>query len=351
MPRSMLTFRYRIKDSTSGKHLLRMAWAVNTVWNYCQEVSLLALQREKRWLSAFDLINLCAGASADLSISSETIAAVCREYVTRRRQFKARRLRWRSRKRSLGWIPLKMRFLKVNGDTIRYQGRRFRFWHSRPIAGTPKTGSFCQDARGRWHLNVQCEVEAPGVPLGSAEIGIDLGLINQVTCSDQPEPNRRDNLTQRYAEPLAKAQRAHKAKRVKAIHAKIANARKDWMHNLSTAIVNRATLVVVGNVSSAKLAKTRFAKSVYDASWYDFKAQLVYKAIRLGVRYCEVNESWSSVTCSACLHRTGPSGLGDLGVRVWQCSHCGTDHHRDRNAAINILRLGREALSRESPDF
>jgi putative transposase len=351
MPSSLLTFRYRVKDSTSGKHLLRMAWAVNTVWNYCQEVSLLALQREKRWLTAFDLITLCAGASTDLGISSETIAEVCREYVTRRRQFRARRLRWRSRKRSLGWIPLKMRFLKVTGDTIRYQKRCFRFWCSRPIQGTPKTGSFSQDARGRWYLNIQCEVDAHGVPLGSAEIGIDLGLINQVTCSDQPKPNRRDNLTQRYAEPLAKAQRAHKANRVKAIHAKIANARRDWTHKLSTSLVNRAQLIVVGNVSSAKLVKTRFAKSVYDASWSDFKAQLVYKAMRLGVRYVEVNEAWSSVTCSACLQKTGPSGLGDLGVRVWQCSHCGTCHNRDNNAAVNILRLGREALSRESPDF
>lgn len=348
---SMLTFRYRVKDSTSGTHLQRMAWAVNTVWNFAQEVSLLIWQRERRFSTAFDLINLCAGASTELGISSETIAEVCREYVTRRKQFKKRRLKWRSRKRSLGWIPLKMRFLKVQGDTIRYQQRRFRFWASRPIHGTPKTGSFSQDARGRWYLNLQCEVEDPGIPVGIAEIGIDLGLTNQVTCSDQDEPNRRENLTRQYAEPLAKAQRAHKAKRVKAIHAKIANARQDWTHKLSTAIVARAALIVVGNVSSIKLVKTRFAKSVYDASWSDFKAQLVYKAMRLGVRYVEVNEAWSSVTCADCGARSGPRGLRALGVRVWTCSHCGAVHDRDRNASRNILRAGRCTLSRESPDF
>lgn len=341
---SMLTYRFRVKDATVGKHLLKMAWAVNTVWNYCQDVSLLAWQREKRWLTAFDLITLCSGASKDLGISSETIAEVCREYVTRLRQFKKRRLKWRSRKKSLGWIPLKMRFLKVKGDSIVYQKRRFRFWNSRPLEGIPKTGSFSQDARGHWYLNVQCEVDDPGVPVGTAEIGIDLGLTNQVTCSDQDEPNRRENLTSRFAEPLATAQRAHKAKRVKAIHAKIANTRKDWTHKLSTAIVLRALLIVVGNVSSAKLVKTRFAKSVYDASWSDFKAQLAYKAIRLGVRYVEVNEAYSSVTCSVCLLRTGPSGLSHLGIREWWCSHCGTLHGRDKNASLNILRLGRQAL-------
>lgn len=187
------------------------------------------------------------------------------------------------------------------------------------------------------------------MPVGTAEIGIDLGLLNQATCSDQDEPNRRDNLTGRYAEPLAQAQRARKAKRVKAIHAKIANSRKNWTHKLSTAIVLRALLIVVGNVSSAKLAKTRFAKSVYDASWSDFKAQLVYKAIRLGVRYVEVNEAWSSITCADCGARSGPRGLRALGVRVWQCSHCGVIHDRDSNAAQNILRLGREALLRNPP--
>ena len=42
---SMLTYRYRIKDATSGKHLTRMAWAVHSLWNYCNEVSLLAWRR------------------------------------------------------------------------------------------------------------------------------------------------------------------------------------------------------------------------------------------------------------------------------------------------------------------
>lgn len=347
---SMLTFRYRVKDETSGKHLQRMAWAVHTVWNYCQEVNLLALQREKRSLTSYDLINLCAGASIDLGISSETIAEVCHEYVTRRRQFKKRRLKWRSRKKSLGWIPLKMRFLKVQGDSIRYQKHRFRFWNSRPLQGIPRTGSFSQDARGRWYLNIQCELDDPGIPVGTTEIGIDLGLMNQVTCSDQDEPNRRENLTKHFAERLAKAQRAHKAKQVQAIHANMSHLRMDWNHKISTAIVLRAILIVVGNVSSTKLVKTGFAKSVYDASWSDFKAQLVYKAMRLGVRYVEVDEAFSTVTCSACLHRTGPSGLSGLGVRVWACVSCGTVHHRDRNSAHNILRCGRAAPIKGIPD-
>lgn len=342
---SMLTFRYRIKHATSGKHLQRLSYACNYVWNYCNEVSLLAWRREKQTLSAFDLIMLTAGVSHDLGLHSETVSAICQEYAKSRRQAKRMRLHWRSRKRSLGWVPFKTRFLKIAGDSIRYLNRRFRFWLSRPIEGTPNTGSFTQDACGHWYVNFQCEVDDPGVPVGEADIGIDLGLKNQLACSDEDEPRSRENLTRTHEDALGMAQRAHKKKRVKAIHARIANCRKDWAHKQTTAIVNRAQLIVVGNVSSPKLAKTRMAKSVHDAGWGQLRTLLEYKASRLGVRYGEVNEAWSSVTCADCLARSGPRGLSALGVRVWCCAVCGCTHSRDHNAARNILRLGRETLS------
>ena len=342
---SVLTYRYRIKDATSGKHLQRLGFACNFVWNYCNEMAVLAWRREKRFLSAFDLINLTAGVGHELGLHSETVSVICQEYAQSRRQAKKVRLHWRSRKRSLGWIPFKTRFLKIVGDCITYLGRRFRFWLSRSIEGTMKTGSFTQDACGHWYVNFQCEVDASGVPLGSAEVGIDLGLKNQIACSDMDEPYSRENLTRQHEDALGMAQRAHKKKRVKAIHSKIANTRKDWAHKTTTTIVKRAKLLVVGNVSSAKLSKTRMAKSVHDAGWGQLRTCLKYKANRLGVTYSEVNEAWSSITCADCLQRTGPRGLSALGVREWVCTACGSLHHRDHNASRNILRLGRETLS------
>ena len=341
----MLTYRYRIKDATSGKHLLRMAWAVNTVWNFCNEVSVLAWRRHKHVLSAFDLITLTAGAGHDLGLHTDTLSEICQEYTRRKRQFHKIKLRWRSRKRSLGWIPFKGRCIRLYEGAITYKGRRLRFWPSRPVGGTVKTGNFSQDACGHWYVNLQCAVETPSVPIGDAEIGIDLGLKHQLACSDMAAPYARANLTRQHEAALARAQRAHKKQRVKAIHARIANARKDWAHKTTTAIVRRATLVVVGNVSSTQLSKTRMAKSVSDAGWGQLRTMLAYKAMRLGVTYREVNESWSSVTCADCLARSGPRGLRALGVRVWCCVACGAIHDRDLNAAQNILRLGRETLS------
>jgi putative transposase len=345
MPSSVLTYRYRIKDATTGKHLVRMAWAVNTVWNFCNETALRVWRKEKRFVSAFELINLTAGAGHTLGLHTDTLSEICQEYVRRRQHAKKLRLKWRSRKRSLGWIPFKGRCVRLTSAAVVYKGRRVRFWQSRPIAGTLKTGNFAQDAQGHWHVNFQCEVEAPGIPLGSAEIGIDLGLKNQMACSDAEAPYSRANLTRQHEAALAQAQRTRKKRRVKKVHARIANARKDWAHKTTTAIVKRASLIVVGNVSSLKLAKTDMAKSTLDAGWGQIRTMLAYKANRLGVDYCEVNESRSSLTCSACLALTGPRGLSQLGVREWVCTSCGVVHDRDINAAHNILRLGRETLS------
>lgn len=339
----MLTYRYRVKDATTGKHLRRMAWAVNRVWNFCNETSLLVWRREKRFISAFDLINLCAGAGHELGLHTDTIGEICNEYGKKRRQFHKIRLRWRSKKCSLGWIPFKGRAIKLKTGTLRLKGQHVRFWQSRPVEGIVKVGSFAQDARGHWYVNLQCEVDTLPPGQGTAEIGIDLGLKNHATCSDGVKYSR-ENLTRKHEETLAMAQRARKKKRVTAIHATIANARKDWAHKTSTTIVERSRLITVGNVSASKLAKTRMAKSVLDAGWSMLRTMLAYKAMRLGVHYCEVNESGSTVTCADCGMRCGPRGLSHLGVREWCCSGCGVRHDRDINAAHNILRVGRHTL-------
>jgi putative transposase len=334
---SALTYQYRIKDSTSGMHLGKMAGAINYVWTYCQEVSLLAFRRDKTFLSAYDLHKLTAGTSKDLGLSADTIQQVCTEYVTRRRQFRKIKLKWRSRKRSIGWIPFKAAYIKLVGNNVTYCGHRFRLWLSRPVEGTIKTGSFTQDARGRWYVSFQCEVEDAAFPVGHLELGIDLGLMNQIACSDGTVYSR-PNVTRQHEAALACAQRAGKKKRAKAIQAKIANTRADWTHKATTDIARRAKLIVIGDVSSAKLIKTPFAKSTLDASWHAIRHQLIYNANRLAGVCVPGPEMFSSVTCSACGSRSGPSGLGALGVREWTCTSCGVLHDRDVNAARNIVR-------------
>lgn len=351
---NLTTLRYRIKDSTSAKHLNRMAGSVSYVWNYCNEVNRERWNKFRKTYHWSELDKKTAGCSKELGLHSQTIQAITKEFYTKCKEYKKVKLKWRSRKRSLGWIPFKASGVKVIGDTIQYQGKIFHFWHSRPAEGKVKMGTFSQDARGRWYINMvveECDrgkVKAAGPP-GGKEVGIDLGLKTVATLSDGKEL-RRTNLTKKYEQKLAVAQRAGKKKQVKTIHAKIANKRKDWNHKTTTELVQQYDKIYVGNLSSSKLTKTRMAKSVYDAGWSQFKTMLAYKAIVLGVDVKEVNESFSTVTCSTCGERTGPKGLSGLRIREWICSSCSTSHHRDMNAAMNILLSAQGIVrQRESP--
>jgi IS605 OrfB family transposase len=152
----------------------------------------------------------------------------------------------------------------------------------------------------------------------------------------------------RNLEPaLAVAQRAHKDKRVKAIHAKISNRRKDFLHKASSHIAASHAAVFVGDVNASSLAKTTMAKSVLDSGWSAFRTMLRYKCGDAGVWFKEVKESYSTQECSTCGERSGPKGQSGLNIRQWTCVHCLSAHDRDVNAAINIRNRGLEWLHKE----
>ena len=281
-------------------------------------------------------------------IHSQTVQGITEEYVTRRKQFKKAKLRWRvfrGSRKSLGWIPFKVGAVTYKNGQLRYAGQFFGMWDSYGLADYKfRSGSFSQDARGRWYANI-C-VESVGVKsAGTQSIGIDLGLKNFATLSDGTKIEAQ-RLYWGAEAKLAVAQRAHKKNRVKSIHAHIANRRKDFLHKLSTRLVSQNGAIFVGNVNAAGLAKTKMAKSVLDAGWSSFRTMLQYKSDNAAVWFEEVNERYTTQTCSSCASIEGPQGLLGLSVRQWSCG-CGAQHERDTNAAMNIRARGLNKLERE----
>ena len=349
--RMQLTVKLRLRDKHAAE-LNRQARAVNHVWNYCNDAQKHAFQTKwtwrDKWLSAAALMRLTAGASEELDLHAHTLQVVCKQYEKSRKAKKKRWLRYRGRK-SLGWVPFNTGHVSFDGDMLTFRGVRYEPMHLRDILKPGikiGTGSFNQDSRGRWYINCPVEVEcADRAP--NTRVGIDLGLDTLAGLSDgreiePPKFYRKNEMA------LATAQRARKTpKKIRATHAKAANRRKDFLHKRSAEIVKKYGLVVVGNVSPSKLAKTRMAKSVLDAGWSGFKDMLSYKAITRGGMCLEVNEAWSSQVCSkcGCLPSTRPRGIADLAIREWSCGDCGAVHRRDVNAARNILRLGLETLA------
>ena len=337
------TYQFRIKDAKARKHLKRLSGTVNYVWNYCNATSKKAWERDRTWLSHFDLNRLMFGSSKDLKIHSDCESSIAAEFVAARNKRKRPILRWRTAKKNLGWIPFAGRSIKYDGKTICLQKKKYKFWKSREIEGRIRAGSFSQNAKGQWFINLNCEVETVQPLISKESVGIDLGLKTLATLSNG-EKIENPRVLNQYHKELAMAQRAHKKKRIKAIQNKIKNVRKDFLHKETTKLVRRFGLIRVGDVSSSKLAKTKMAKSVLDAGWGAFKIMLGYKAIALGVDFKVVKEAYSTVTCSNCFARSGPSGLSALGVREFVCNACGQLHDRDVNSANNILRLERQTL-------
>jgi putative transposase len=344
-----LTFHYKIKNFTG--FLNGCAQKVNFIWNYCNDVQRQAVKAHRKWLSKFDLSHLTAGSSEVLELNSHTIRGACFEYAARRAGSKKPWLKWRSKKKSLGWVPVATLNLThdVNTHTFTFMKHEFRVYEDRPLPGKICCGSnFSQDSRGRWFLNVVTEVEECPLRPGNKSVGIDLGLKDFATLSNGmklPGPKA----TSKYARKLAVAQRANHAAQAKKIHQKIKDVRKDFHHKESTKIIKQFNNVAVGDVSPSKLSKTSLAKSVNDAGWSSFRSMLRYKALRFGATFKEVTEKYSTQTCHICGVISGPKGLAGLNKREWTCSDgCGATHDRDINAACNILAVsGMIPLQRE----
>lgn len=351
----ILTYKYRIKDRSARKALRRHAWAVNQVWNWCVGQQRYNESRyrdgapKRKWASAFDLGKACKGVGRDISLHQQSVNLVCDQFTISRDRFH-RTPRFRASggpKRALGWIPFQRGSRQIDGNSITYLGKRYRFWEGqRPLPEIVKGGCFVEDTLGRWYVCFHVEIDVDR-QTGNDKVGIDLGLKTLATCSDG-QLIEAPRLFRQYEQRLAIAQRAKNKKRAKAITAKIKNCRKDFLHKASTKIVRQNALIAVGNVATAKLAKTQMAKSVFDAGWSMFRSQLRYKCQQAGAVYLDIDENFTTQMCSSCgaIPHSSPKGRSSLGIREWVCSECGTSHDRDVNAAQNILILALSAQRR-----
>ena len=342
----LTTIKIRLRDKHAVE-LDRQARAVNYVWNYCNETQQKAVRSRRRWLSGIDLQHLTVGASKELGLHSHTVQKICQQYERSRVESKKPWLRFRGRK-SLGWVPFNQGHVRVMvPGKVKFRGSIYEtmHWRDLPDGTIIRAGSFNQDARGRWYINMPVEFPV-AARVGTGTVGIDLGLKDLATLSTG-EKIEAPRHYRRHQDRLGKAQRAGKKRLIRNIAAKVANARKDHLHKVTARIASTYGVIFVGNVSSVKLARTRMAKSVLDASWSTLRAQLSYKAVRHGGRCIEVDEHMTSQVCSACgaLPEGRPKGIADLGIRRWQCGDCGATHDRDVNAALNIARLGHQALA------
>jgi putative transposase len=221
---------------------------------------------------------------------------------------------------------------------------------SRHLPSAPSSVTVIRDAAGRYFASFVVHAAPDPLPETGAGCGIDLGLRHFAVMDDGSKISS-PRFLRRAEKKLKKAQRglARKQKgsanrdkarvRVARAHGRVADARRDFHHKLSTAIIRDNQAVYVEDLAVAGLARTRLAKSVHDAGWSAFVSMLEYKARLYGREFRRIGRfEPTSQVCSACGVRDGPKPLH---IRQWTCSACGVTHDRDINAAKNVAALGR----------
>ena len=308
---------------------------------------------ERAWLGEVSAVVL-QQALADLVAAYRNFFASA---TSRRKGPKVGPPRFRSRKDSRQAIRFtrNARFVVTAGGKLRLPkiGDVPVRW-SRPLPCSPSSVTVIKDPAGRYSASFVVDSEPGAMPETDPVIGIDLGLTHFAVLSDGTKI-ASPRFLRRAEKKLKRAQRAlsrkqegsqnrDKAKiKVARAHARVGDARRDFHHQLSTALIRENQAVAVEDLAVNGLARTRMAKSVHDAGWSAFVHMLEYKARLYGRRFYRIGRfEPTSQMCSACGGRDGPKPLH---VRAWQCRGCGTWLDRDVNAAVNIARAAGLAVT------
>ena len=230
----------------------------------------------------------------------------------------------------------------------------------RQVKGVIKSATISKTATGKYSISILCEEEIVPLPKTDSNLGIDLGLENFAILStgdkienprllvslskklakEQKILSRRGLLAKKKGMKLSESSNYQKQKlKVARLHEKIANQRKDFLHQLSTHLIKNHDVICAEDLASRNLMKNHhLARAIGDASWTEFVRQLRYKADWYGKKIVTISRWFpSSQLCSSC---GVSSGKKPLSVREWTCESCHTHHDRDINASLNILKEG-----------
>ncbi len=209
----------------------------------------------------------------------------------------------------------------------------------------------------RWFVSLTCEVERPDpiprVPQDDDVVGVDLGLMSFLVLSDgtrieAPKPLARGlRLLRRRSRHLSRKQKGSRnhrkaSLRLARLHRRIRNIRRDFLHQVTTALAKTKSTIVVEDLHVKGLARGKLARSVMDVGWGMFRRMLEYKGRWYGARLIVAPRDFPSTRrCSQC-GWVGPRL--SLSQRVFRCAACGLEMDRDWNAALNLRLYGLAAL-------
>jgi putative transposase len=219
-----------------------------------------------------------------------------------------------------------------------------------PEGVEPSTITVKLSPSGRWSVSLLVEVEIEPLPESPGSIGIDLGITSLVALSTGEKVTNPKGFKAKRAK-LRRVQKAlsrkqkgsnnrYKARlKVAKVHEQISDARKDFLHKLTTQLVRENQTIAVEDLAVKNMVKNhKLALAIGDASWGELVRQLEYKCDWYGRHFVKIDRWFpSSKRCGHCGHIVEKLPLN---IREWDCPKCGAKHDRDINAAKNILAAG-----------
>lgn len=190
-------------------------------------------------------------------------------------------------------------------------------------------------------------------------IGIDLGIKTFIVDSKGNEYEnikiKRNNQKKlsRLHRQLGRKQKGSKNRdkqRIKLarFYEKLNNKKQQYLHDITNKLLNENQVIAMENLNvKGMMQNHHLVRSIQELSLYDFKTKIVYKADWCNRSIVEIGRFFaSSKLCHVCGYKHADLMLND---RRWTCPQCGTEHDRDKNAAINIENEGRKIINNKIP--
>lgn len=243
--------------------------------------------------------------------------------------------------------------LKVlDGAVILPKIGKIRMFHSRPVLGIVKRAIVTREG-DNFFVCIVSDYSPDKLPANDNQVGVDMG-ISFYLSTDQGAQIENPRFLQHTLKKLRREQRSlsrkkkgsnnwHKqVKMVSKLYKKATNQRKDFIHKLTTKLIQENGFIASENLNVKGMVKSRLARQISDAAWGTFFAQLRYKSEWYGRTFVQVNPAYTSQTCNSCGHTAKENRVSQS---LFKCVSCGHTANADVNGALNILERGQSLFA------